>query len=777
MAGKWVGRRIKRKEDPRLIQGLGHYVDDIHFPGTLYMAFSRSPYGHAKIRSIDTSAARNMPGVVEVLTGADIRGKLGNVPSAGTLPGLKVPDHPCLAVGKVCHVGDPVAVVIAEDRYLATDAVEKIDVNYDPLPVLVDAEKASRKSTPPIHKKFKDNIAYVLKSKSGDWSKIEKQKKSLVVIKQRLINQRLAPVAIEPRGVLAKYSPGEDQLSIWTSTQIPHLAKTQLSLMLGMDEAHVRLVAPEVGGGFGSKLNVYAEEGLACYASRKLGRPVTWIETRRENMQATIHGRDQIDDLEIYARKDGKMMGLKCQVIADLGAYFQLLTPLIPTATPMMIVGGYTIQALDLVTIGVFTNKMATDAYRGAGRPEATYIIERGVDLVAHELGLDPVDVRRKNFPKPRQGPFTLATGVTYDSSNYQGALKKALALSGYNRLRKKQAQLRKKGRYIGIGLSTYVEICAMGPSSRMPAGGWESGAVRIEPTGKVTVMTGVCPQGQGQETSFSQIVAEELGIPFDDVTVIHGDTGAVRYGIGTFGSRATAVGGSAIFYALQKLKQKMAKIAAHKMRVPARDLAFEKGKIRTTKRAKKSIPLTEVINEAYFAKRLPPGVEPGLEASHVFEPSNFTFPFGTHIAEVEVDSETGQIKLLSYVAVDDCGRVINPMLVEGQVHGGIAQGVGQAMWEEHVYDENGQLTTGELMDYALPKSTSFPWFQLDRTVTPTPVNPLGVKGVGEAGTIGSTPAIVNAVVDALQPFGVAHVDMPLKPEKIWRLIEQRRPS
>ena len=777
MARKWIGERIKRKEDPRMIQGLGRYVDDIRLPDTLHMAFLRSPYAHARIRSMDTQDARKMPGVVDVVTGQDIQGKLGNVPAAGELPGLKVPDHPCMAVDKVCYVGEPVALVVAEDRYKARDAVDKIEVEYDPLPVLTDPEKAAQKESQPIHAKFEDNVAFVTQTKEGNWKKLEKQRKSLIVIKQRMINQRLAPVAIEPRGVIAQFAQGKDLLSIWTSTQIPHLAKTQLAVMLGMDETHVRLIAPEVGGGFGSKLNVYAEDALACYEAHKLGRPVKWIETRRENMQATIHGRDQICDIEIFAQKDGKIVGLKCHILADLGAYFQLLTPLIPTLTSLMIVGCYNVPALECVIQGVFTNKMATDAYRGAGRPEATYIIERVVDLVAHHVNRDPAKVRRVNFPKPKDFPLTLVTGVTYDSANYQASLRKALAKAGYAQLRKKQERLRKRGKYRGIGLSTYVEICAMGPSSRMPAGGWESGAVRVEPTGKVTVMTGVSPHGQGQETSFAQIVAQGLGVSFDDVTVVHGDTGSVPYGIGTFGSRGTAVGGTAVFYAMEKVKAKMAKIAAHKLKVAARNLIFDNYKIRSKKSAQKSISFGEVVGEAYAAKQLPPGVDPGLEGSHVCEPANFTFPFGAHVAEVEVDAETGEVKVIGYTAVDDCGRIINPMLVAGQLHGGIAQGIGQAMWEEHVYDENGQLTTGELMDYAIPKAAGFPMFKLDHTVTPTPVNPLGVKGVGEAGTIGSTPAIVNAVVDALQPFGVTHVDMPLKPEKVWRLMQERRSS
>jgi aerobic carbon-monoxide dehydrogenase large subunit len=770
-----LGQRIKRKEDPRLIQGRGHYVDDIHLEGILHMGFARSVYAHARIKSIRTEAARALPGVVAVYAGEDIKGQLGLVPCAAAIEGLKTPDHPCLAIEKVCYVGEPVTAVVARDRYTARDAVDLIEIDYEELPVLADPEKAIAPGAPAIHPKLGDNVAFVAKLEGGDWSAVEADK-SLKVIKQRLINQRLAPVAMETRGVVASYSPGEDMLTVWSSTQIPHILKTQLALMTGTDEARCRVIAPEVGGGFGSKLNVYGEEGVVCFASKKLGRPVKWIEGRRENMVATIHGRDQINDIEVYVRPDGEAVGLKCWVLADLGAYHQLLTPAIPTLTALMVLGCYNIKSVFIETKGIFTNKMATDAYRGAGRPEATYLIERAMDLIAAELGLDPAEVRLKNFPSPKDFPLPLPTGVTYDTANYQKTLKKVLKAAGYTKLRREQERLRKKGKYLGLGLSTYVEICAMGPSSRMPAGGWEFGSVRIDPTGKVTVLSGTSPHGQGEETSFAQIVAEGFGIPFDDVTVYHGDTFQVPIGIGTFGSRTTAVGGTAIYRAVERLKKKMARIAAHKLGVNPGELEFKEGKIENND-GSKSATFTEIVAEAIFAKQLPPGVEPGLSESCVFEPSNFTFPFGAHLAVVEVDGETGDVALRDYFAVDDCGRALNPMLVDGQVHGGIAQGIGQALWEEHVYDQNGQLVTGTLMDYALPKAHQFPWFTTSATETRTPVNPMGVKGVGEAGTIASTPAIVNAVIDALRPFGVRHLDMPLKPEKVWRAIQQGRAS
>lgn len=771
MPTKFLGERIKRKEDPRLIRGGAHYVDDIKLDNMVIMAFVRSVYAHAKIKSIDVAAARALPGVIDVLTGEDLRGKLGFVPCAAGLEGLKVPDHPCLALDEVRYVGEPVAAVLAQDRYIARDACDKIEVDYEPLPAVTNPENALKKDSPLVHSKFSDNVAFVAKLDGGDLNKI-KNDPNIKVIRQRLINQRLAPVAMETRGVIASYSHGEDALTVWSSTQIPHILKTQLAVMTGTDEARCRVITPEVGGAFGSKLNVYGEEGAACFAAKKLGRPVKWIEGRRENLAGTIHGRDQVNDLEIYFQPDGKVVGLRCLILADLGAYHQLLTPAIPTLTALMILGCYNIPNLFVETKGVFTNKMATDAYRGAGRPEATYIIERAMDMVAQELKMDPAEVREKNFPSPKDFPLALPTGVTYDTANYQKTLKKVLKVAGYSKLRKEQERLRKKGKYIGIGLSTYVEICAMGPSSRMPAGGWESGAVEVEVTGKVTVLSGTSPHGQGEETSFAQIVAEELGIPFDDVTVYHGDTFQVPFGIGTFGSRTTAVGGTAIYNATQQIKKKMARIAAHKLGVKPGELVFAGGKIQTED-GQKSIEFGKVVAEAIFARQLPPGVQPGLSEQFVFEPPNYTFPFGAHLAVVEVDAETGEVKLRNYFAVDDCGRILNPMLVDGQVQGGLAQGIGQALWEDHVYDESGQLVSGSLMDYALPKAHNFPWFETSNTETRTPVNPLGVKGVGEAGTIGSTPAIVNAVVDALAPFGVRHLDMPLKPEKVWRVLKK----
>lgn len=790
---KYIGRRIKRTEDPRLIKGLAHYVDDIKLPDTLHVAFLRSIYAHARIARLDTSEAAKAPGVVAVFTGEDVGEQIGPVPCASALEGLKVPDHRPLARGKVYFVGHPIAAVVATDPYAARDAVDLIAVDYEELPAVVDAEEAAKPTSPVIHEQFGDNIAYRLTAGEGD---IDAALASADrVIRQRIVNQCLAPVALEPRGVLARYLPGEEELTIWSSTQIPHLLRTQLAIMLGIPENKLRVIAPEVGGGFGSKLNVYGEEALLGWISRRLGNPVKWIETRRENLQATIHGRGQVGEIEIGCKNDGTVTGLRYNVIADLGAYLQLLTPAIPTLTGLMLSGSYKIPAIQINVTGVFTNKMATDAYRGAGRPEATYVVERAMDLVAAELGLDPIAVRRKNFPRPEEFPFKTATGLFYDSGDYEAALDKALKISDYAKLREEQRRARDEGRLIGIGVSSYVEICALGPSQAMPAGGWESATVRIEPTGKVTVLTGVSPHGQGQETSFAQIVADELGVDINDVAVIHGDTSIVQYGIGTFGSRATAVGGTAVLKAVEKLKEKLNRIAAHLLGADASQLTFSEGRFsvqeakRTTAAAvgeapatslpepktngKRSLTLKDIALAAHLAKDLPPDMEPGLSATYFFEPKNFTFPFGTHIVAVEIDRETGEVKFLRYVAVDDCGKVINPMLVEGQIQGGIAQSIGQALYEEVVYDEQGQIVTGTLMDYAVPRARMVPRLELDRTETPTDVNPLGIKGVGEAGTIGATPAIVNAIVDALAPFGIRHLDMPIKPETIWRIVRR----
>lgn len=766
-----VGARIRRREDPRLITGRATYVDDVKTVGTVYAAFVRSPYGHAKIRSIDLSAAKNHPGVFGAYAGSDLAAAgLGNLPCAHKMTELLVPPHPALATDEVRYVGEPVAVVVANDPYAARDAVELVRVAYDELPVVVDPLKALD-GKPYVHEAFGTNVAFKLAIGAGDVDAAFKSADA--VVKQRFVNQRLAPVPIEPRGVLAQWDAGPEELTITTSTQIPHLLRTQLALVLGMPENHIRVIAPEVGGGFGAKLNVYAEEVACGWLSMQLGRPVKYIETRSECFQAMIHGRDQVDDVELAVKRDGTIVGMRLRVVANLGAYFQLLTPVIPTLTLLMAPGCYRIANISTECIGVFTNTMSTDAYRGAGRPEATYLIERMMDLVARKLEIDPVEIRRRNFIKAGEFPYTTSMGLTYDSGRYESTMDQALKNGDYAGLRKQQEAARKAGRLIGIGLSTYVEVCGMGPSAAMPAAGWDSATVRVEPTGSVTVLTGISPHGQGEETTFAQIVADELGVPLEQITVIHGDTDKVQYGVGTFGSRGTAVGGAALKMAIDVIKEKAIAIAAHQWEAAPSDVEYKDGKIMVKGDPSKSMSTAEAGFLAFMGDKLPAGMEPGLDATRRFEPPNFVYPFGTHICVVEVDPQTGETKIVRYLATDDCGRVINPMIVGGQLHGGIAQGVAQALFEEVVYDEDGQLLTGTLLDYAVPRAEHLLDFELDHTVTPTDVNPLGVKGVGEAGTIGSTPAVVNAVMDALAPFGITHIDMPLKPERVWEAIQQ----
>jgi carbon-monoxide dehydrogenase large subunit len=761
-----VGKRIRRREDPRLITGTATYVDDIQMPGMHHACIVRSPHGAAKIKSINVKPATNLPGVVAVFIGKDTE-KVGPVPCGASLPGLRVPHHYVLAIDRVYFVGHPVAVVVATDRYIARDAADLVEVEYEPLDTVTDVEKAIAPGAPAVHPEWPDNTAFNYHQEGGDVDKAFADAE--VVVKQRITSQRLIPTAMETRGVVAEWHAGDRSLTLHSSTQIPHLLRTLLAMMLGLEENRLRVVTPEVGGGFGSKLNVYAEEALMGFVAMKIGKPVKWIEGRRENFTCTIHGRGHVDYYELAAKRDGTILGIKLKLIQDLGAYHQLLTPAIPTLSVLMMPGLYKCQNIRADIVGVFTNAVPTDAYRGAGRPEATHGIERMVDILAAELKMDPVEIRLKNFVGNESFPYATATGLTYDSGNYAAPLEKALDIVGYKKLRDEQKKARAEGRLMGIGISTYGEICAIGPSPATPAGGWESATVKIEPSGKVTVMTGCSPHGQGEETTFAQIAADELGVGIDDVLVLHGDTAIVQYGIGTFGSRGTAIGGTAMYYALQELKEKIKKYGA--MLLGSEDVAFHDG-VCEDKKTGKSITLAEIAAASYRAMKLPPGETPGLVATNFWEPPNFTFPFGAHIVVTEVDRDTGAIDLKRYVCVDDCGKIINPLIVDGQVHGGVAQGLGQALWEQAVYDDSGQLVTGELMDYALPRASSMPWIESSHTETPSPVNPLGVKGVGEAGTIGCSPAVVNSVVDALSVLGVRHIDMPLTPEKIWNLVQ-----
>jgi carbon-monoxide dehydrogenase large subunit len=762
-----VGKRVRRTEDPRLLTGTAVYLDDIKMPGMHHACIVRSPYGAARIRGIDTHAAAEMPGVAAVFTGADVK-HLGAVPCAASLPGLRVPVHPILAQDRVYYQGHPVAVVVATDRYIARDAADRVEIDYEPLPAVTDVEKALEAGAPPVHPEWPDNVSFTFHQEGGETDKAFAEAE--VVVKQRIVSQRLIPVAMETRGVIADWRSGDRNLTLHSSTQIPHLMRMLVAGILGMAENHLRVITPEVGGGFGSKLNVYAEEALMAFIAMKINKPVKWVESRRENFQCTIHGRGHVDYYELAAKRDGTMTGLRLKLLQDCGAYHQLLTPAIPTLSVLMMPGLYKFRNISADIIGVFTNAMSTDAYRGAGRPEATHGIERMVDMLAAELRMDPAEIRMKNFIGADEFPYATPTGLTYDSGDYAKPLQKALAEVSYTDLRKEQDKARAEGRLMGIGISTYGEICAMGPSPALPAGGWESATVRIEPSGHVTVLTGASPHGQGEETTFAQVVADELGVPLDNVMVVHGDTATVQFGIGTFGSRGTAVGGAALYYALQDLKAKLRKFGG--MMLESNNVTLSGGSC-VDEATGKSVSFGQLAGAAYHAKQLPANTEPGLVATHFWEPPNFTFPFGAHIVVSEVDRETGNIEIKRYIAVDDCGKVINPMLVDGQVHGGVAQGLGQALWEQAVYDDTGQLVTGELTDYALPKACGMPWIESSHTETPSPVNPLGVKGVGEAGTIGCSPAVVNSVVDALSTLGVRHLDMPLTPERVWRAIQK----
>ena len=774
---KLVGERVKRREDPRLIQGRATYVDDIKLVGMKHLVFKRSDIAHGRIRSIDTSAAQAMDGVDGVFTGAQIAEFLPPMPIGTPFPS---PPHHSVAVDVVRYVGDPVAVVVARDRYVAKDAVDAIVVEYDSLPAAVDLERAMTGEPAVIHADFPNNLAVALvpggtgvdAAGNVDDSAVEKAFADAdVVISQRMMNHRLVPNAIEPRGVVAHYEPGKDSMTIWSSTQNPHILRSMIAALNGMGQHQVRAIAPEVGGGFGSKINIYGEDYVASAISKRLGEPVKWIEDRSEAFVATTHGRDILAYVDLAAKRDGTVLGLKLRLIADIGAYNMLLTAAIPTLTMLMVNGTYRIPAIRATITEVFTNKTPTDAYRGAGRPEATYFVERAMDMLARELRMDPAELRRKNFITPDQFPFATQMGAVYDSGEYEKALDAALKLAGWDRLNAERDAAKEEGRLVGLGLAMYVEVCGLGPSSSLPTGGWEHSQVTIERDGRISATTGASPHGQGNETTFAQMLADQFGVPIEDITIHHGDTGVVKQGIGTFGSRSQAVGGAALHLAGGKVKAKMARFAAAMLEAHEDDLVFESGTIAVKGSPASGKSFAEVAAFAYVPVPLPAGLEPGLSEEAFFEPSNNTYPFGCHISMVEVDRETGEPTLLKFVAVDDAGNLINPMIVEGQIHGGLAQGIGQAMVEEAVYGDDGQLLTGSFMDYAIPRATDFPRFEMGTTVTPTPVNPLGAKGVGEAGTLGSTPCIVAAVVDALSGFGVTHIDMMLRPEKLWRII------
>ncbi|MEP7306772.1 MAG: xanthine dehydrogenase family protein molybdopterin-binding subunit [Acidobacteriota bacterium] len=777
---KLVGQRIRRREDPRLIQGRATYVDDIKLPGMLHLAFKRSDIPHGRIRSIDVSAALAMEGVETVFTGAQIAELVAPMPIGTAWPS---PEHRAVAVDVVRYAGEPVAVVVARDRYVARDAADAIAVSYDPLPAVVDPELAMTGQPAVIHPAFRNNLALDglpggtgVSAAGVDDSAIDKAFADAdVIISQRMVNHRLVPNAMETRGVVAHYEPGKGTMTIWGSTQNPHVMRSIIAAMNGLGQDQVRAIAPEVGGGFGAKINVYGEDFVAAAVSKQLGMPVKWIEDRSEAFVATSHGRDIIGYVDLAATHEGKVLGIKLRLVADIGAYNLLFTAMIPTLTMLMANATYDIPAIRVTVTEVFTNKTPTDAYRGAGRPEATYFVERAFDMLARQLKMDPADVRRKNFIQPDQFPYATQMGAVYDSGDYEKALDRALKNANWDELKQQRDAAKREGRLVGLGLAMYVEVCGLGPSAILPTGGWEHSQITVERDGRISATTGASPHGQGNETTFAQMLADQFGVPIEHITILHGDTAIVKQGVGTFGSRSQAVGGTALHLAGGKVKTKMAKFAAAMLEAAEEDLVFENGRVFVKGAPASGKSFAEVSAFAYVPVPLPPGLEPGLSEEAFFEPTNNTYPFGCHISMLEVDRETGEPTLLKLVAVDDAGHLINPLIVEGQIHGGLAQGIGQAMIEEAVYNSEGQLVTGSFMDYAMPRATDFPRFELDSTVTPTPSNPLGAKGVGEAGTLGSTPSIVSAAVDALSEFGVTHIDMMLRPEKLWRIIQGGR--
>jgi carbon-monoxide dehydrogenase large subunit len=773
----YIGTSVERKEDARLLRGETRWVDNMTLPGMLWMAVVRSPYAHAKIKNVDLSQALSAEGVVAAFSGAELADEwAGSLPCAWPVTGdCRIPQHHPLTADKARYAGDGVAVVVAESRVLAKDAAELVEVDYEPLEAVTDVGEAVGESAPLVHDEYDENRAYTWTLQNGEVDRLFSE--AAVTVKENYRQQRLIPNAIEPRSVLVQPVLATGEYTMWSATQVPHIARVTLSGTTGIPETKLRVIAPDVGGGFGSKLNVYAEEALCLVLARRLGLPIKWTEERSEAYVATIHGRDVLQEIELAATAEGKITAVRVRLTAAMGAYMQLVSPGIPLLGAWLYAGCYDVEGYDFECVGVFTNTTPTDAYRGAGRPEATYAIERAVDALARKLDKDPVEIRRLNFIT--EFPASIASGLEIDSGDFHASLDKALELVDYDGFRREQTERRDRGdaRQVGIGFSTYVEMCGLAPSRilgaiRYGAGGWDAATVRCLPTGTVQVLIGTSPHGQGHVTTFSQIVADQLGVPIENVEVLHGDTTVIPLGMDTYGSRSLAVGGVALYHATEKVKAKARKIAAHQLEVAEDDLEYEGGRF-TVKGTDKSMTVTDAALAAWTAHNLPDGVEPGLEDTAVYDPPNFSWPAGCHIAVVEIDTETGAVDLTRYVAVDDVGTVINPMIVDGQVHGGIAQGVAQALYEEAVYDEEGNLVTGSMTNYLVPSAVELPNFELERTENPSPTNPMGVKGVGETGTIASPAAVMNAVVDALSPFGVSDIEMPAKPERVWAAIQE----
>jgi len=766
-----MGAEVKRKEDPRLVTGTSAYVGDVTVPGLHYVVFVRSPHAHARVRKIDTKAALKRPGVVRVVTGEDLRAHVQQLPLGGpsaeggggakTEAGRK---HFPLSIGRVRHVGEPVAAVIATSEAAAVDGAQEVVVDWDPLPAVGDLASAMARSAPKLHEDAPGNVEHTTEIKQGDPDAAFK--KANKVVKQRMISQRLSGIPMEPRATLAAPDPATGGVTVWASHQAPHVLRNDLATVLGVPQNLVRVIAPEVGGGFGVKFGTYPEDATLAACARLYKLPLRWTETRIEHMVATTHGRAQVTDLEAAVEADGTITAVRMHVMADIGAY--PIFTFIPDLTLMMGVGVYKFTNVDLKSTCVFTNSTPVAAYRGAGRPEAAYYLERLIDVVAQELGKKPEEIRRKNFIPPSAFPYATPTGQRYDSGEYDRALTKALEIAAVEKLRgDQQSRVSRRDRpLLGIGMACYVEMCGFGP--------FESAVVRVEPGGDVTAFTGTSAHGQGHETTFAQIIADHLGVPFDKIVVRHGDTLNTPMGNGTGGSRSLAVGGSAILGAALKVQDKARRIAATMLEAAADDVVYAEGRYQVKGVPAKALTIADIAAKAY-GDALPAGFEHGLEATEFFRPPQLVYPFGAHVAVVEIDRETGRVSVRDFISVDDCGVRISPTLVAGQVHGGLAQGIAQALLEEVVYSADGQLVTGSLMDYAVPHSEDLPLFKTDQTVTPTPFNPMGAKGIGEAATIGSTPAVVNAVVDALKTFGVKHLDMPLKPERVWTALKGTR--
>jgi carbon-monoxide dehydrogenase large subunit len=769
-----LGRARPRKEDARLITGQTNWTDNIILPGMVHMAFLRSPYAHARITSVDVSAAAAMPGVIAAFSGADFAAEQGSLPCAWPVtPDIVIPAHPPMAVDEVRYVGEAVACVVARDRYAAADALAAIDINYEPLEPVLDIRTALDDGSPQVHEAGNKSFEWTFAG--GDLDAAFRD--APVVIERNYRQQRLIPSAMEPRAVVASCVGGE--FTLWSSTQIPHVLRVMLALVTGIPEQNIRVIAPDVGGGFGSKLQVTAEEVLAVLVARRIGRPVKWTESRSEGNMTVHHGRDQWQRIKVAADRDGRIRGLSVDLLADMGAYLMLVTPGVPLLGAFMYNGIYKMDAYSFRCTGVFTTKMPTDAYRGAGRPEATFAIERIMDDLAAELGIEPLALRERNWIGHDEFPYTTIAGLTYDSGNYEAATAKARELFGYDELRAEQAERISRGDPVrlGIGISTFTEMCGLAPSRVLGslaygAGGWENASIRMLPTGKVEVVTGSSAHGQGHETAWSQIVADQLGVPFEDIRVLHGDTQISPKGMDTYGSRSLAVGGMALVSACDKVVAKAKVIASKMLEAPPEEVTFSHGVFAAGSGATKTIQ--EVALATFAAHDLPDGVEPSLDSDATYDPDNFSFPHGTHLCATEVDTETGMVTIRSYVAVDDVGKVVNPLIVEGQVHGGIAQGIAQALYEEAVYDDAGNLVTTTLADYLVPAAPDLPSYVTSRTESPAG-NRLGVKGVGEAGTIASTPAVVNSILDALRPLGVRDVTMPCTPERVWRAIQAAR--